>query len=332
VRAFVTGATGFVGSHLVEALLARGDDVVALVRNRSKADRRFGDRQPDYVEGDLHDEEALRRGAKQADVIFHIAGITSARDLSEFRRINEDGTRKVVEAAIHQGGGLRRMLLVSSLSAAGPTTRGVRLTEDVVPHPLSDYGRTKLAAERIVEASGLPFAIVRPPPVYGPHDMEVRRLFTFAARGFAPVFADGGQELSFVYIDDLVSAMLAAVERSPPDRTYFVCHPEVLTQEAFVMEVSRAVSAVRSGQARPPRVLLRIPGWAARVALNASDIIMGTIGSSSVLSTDKLREFLAEAWSCSPEALERDAGWRAEVPADEGLRRTAAWYRQHGWL
>jgi nucleoside-diphosphate-sugar epimerase len=332
VRAFVTGATGFVGAHLVEALLARGDEVVALIRNRSKADQRFGGRRPDYVEGDLHDEDALRRGAENADLIFHVAGITSARDLSEFRRINEHGTRKVVEAAIRQGGGLRRLLLVSSLSAAGPTSRGVRLTEDMAPHPLSDYGRTKLAAERIVEASGLPFAIVRPPPVYGPYDVEVRRLFTFAARGIAPVFADGKQELSFVYIDDLVSAMIAAAERTPPNRTYFACHPEVLTQEAFVEEVGRAVSEVRSGRARPPRVLLRIPGWAARLALSASDIIMGTVDSSSVLSSDKLREFLAEAWSCSPEALERDAGWRADVPAVDGLRRTAAWYRQHGWL
>lgn len=332
MRAFVTGATGFVGSHLVEALLARGDDVAALVRDPAKADRRFSDRRPHYVQGDLHDEDALRQGAQDADLIFHVAGITSARDLGQFRDVNEDGTRRVVEAALRHAGGLRRLLLVSSLSAAGPTTKGVRLTEDAAPRPLSDYGRTKLAAERIVRASGLPFAIVRPPPVYGPHDAEVRRLFSFAAHGVAPVFADGQQELSFVYVDDLVGAMLAAAETAPPDRVYFVCHPEVLTQEAFVLEVSHAVTELRTGRARPPRVWIRVPGWAARFALRSSDLIMRTVGRTSVLSSDKLREFLAEAWSCSPEALERDAGWRAEVPAAEGLRRTAAWYRQHGRL
>ncbi len=332
MKAFVTGATGFVGSHLVEALLARGDDVAALVRDPSKANQRFPDLRPRYVRGDLRDEEALHRGAKRAEVVFHVAGITSARDLSDFREVHEHGTRRVVEAAIHQAANLHRLLYVSSLAAAGPTSRGMRLTEEVAPHPLSDYGRTKLAGERIVEASGLPFTIVRPPPVYGPHDAEVRRIFTFAARGIAPVFADGQQELSFIYIDDLVSAMLDAAEKSPPNRTYFACHPEVLTAEAFVMEVGRAVSEVRTGRARPPRFLLRVPGWAARVALGVNGLIKRTLGSSSVLSPDKVTEFLAEAWSCSPEALERDTGWRAEVPAVDGLRRTAEWYRRNGWL
>ncbi len=332
MRAFVTGATGFVGSHLVEALLARGDDVTALVRDPSKANRRFPDLRPRYVQGDLRDEEALRRGATDVDVVFHIAGVTAARDLSEFREINEHGTRRVVEAAIQSAANLRRLLYVSSLAAAGPTSRGMRLTEEIAPHPLSDYGRTKLAGERIVEASGLPFAIVRPPPVYGPHDVEVRRIFTFAARGIAPVFADGQQELSFIYIDDLVSAMLAAAEQSPANRTYFACHPEVLTAEAFVTEVGRAVSEVRTGRARPPRLLVRVPGWAARVALGVNGLIKRTLGSRSVLTRDKVAEFLAEAWSCSPEALERDTGWRAQVPAVDGLRRTAAWYRRNGWL
>jgi nucleoside-diphosphate-sugar epimerase len=332
VRAFVTGATGFVGSHLVEALLARGDDVAALVRSPAKADRLFTERKPRYVRGDLSSRQALDDGVQDVDVVFHVAGVTSARGPAEFEEINRGGTERVIDAIRARGGSLDRLLYVSSLSAAGPAKRGSVLTEQDPPRPISAYGRTKLAGERAALDSGLPATVVRPPAVYGPRDVEVRRVFSFARYGIAPVFDDGGQELTFVYVDDLVAAMIAAVERGRVGATYYACHPEVITSEQFVVAASEAVSAVRSGTPRRPRITLRVPGWFARPALALNGAVVKLMGRTTVLSSDKVDELLAPSWACSPAALEADTGWQAEVPLADGLRRTARWLQEHGLL
>jgi len=332
VRVLVTGATGFVGSHLVEALLARGDEVVGLIRNPAKAARVFTNQQPELVPGDLDDAAALRRAAEGADAVFHVAALTSARDRAEFFAVNVTGTRNVLDASREAAPGLHRVVFVSSIAAVGPSARGVPVDEHVVPRPVSDYGASKLAGEDAVHGSGLPWTVVRPPAVYGPRDVQLRRVFSFARWRVAPVFGDGRQELSLIHVDDLVSALLAALDRGRPDGTYFAAHPQVVTTREFVTTVGRAVDEVLHGRARDPRLVLRIPFGVARVALTLNGAAMHALGRSTVLSADKIRELLAEGWTCSAAALERDTGWRAEIAAGEGLRRTAAWYRDAGWL
>jgi len=332
VRHFVTGATGFVGSHLTEALLARGDDVVALVRNLAKASRVFTERQPQIVQGDLDDPRALRRAVEGADVVHHVAGLTSARRDAEFLAVNRDGTRRVLEAVRDAAPGLRRFVHVSSVAASGPSRRGAPIDETAVPHPVSRYGESKLAGEEEVHRSGIPWTIVRPPAVYGPRDVELRRVFSFGKHGILPVFGDGRQELSLIHVTDLVSAQLAALDRGREEATYFACHPEVLTSEEFGIAITRAVQLALRGRAADPRMVLRLPNAVARVALRINGAAARAVGRSTVLSGDKIPELLADAWTCSPAALERDTGWRARLTAAVGLAETAAWYRNAGWL
>jgi nucleoside-diphosphate-sugar epimerase len=188
MRALVTGATGFVGSHLVEALQNDSVEVTALARSAAKAAdlAQFGVR---VVNGDLHDNAGLERAVRDQDVVYHVAGVVAARDEAEFLRSNRDGTRNVVTAAERQG--RPRFVLVSSLAAAGPAPRGAPLSGTEAPHPVTAYGRSKLAAEQIVRSSSLPWSIVRPPIVYGPRDREVLKVFRLARLGLAPVFGDG---------------------------------------------------------------------------------------------------------------------------------------------
>lgn len=321
MRAFVTGGTGFVGTHLVAALRRRGDDVTCLVRNPARATP-LGWRDVDIVRGDLHDRDALRRGCGDADIIYHVAGRISARDLDDFMRANRDGTANVLEAA---GRGPGRFVYVSSIAVAGPTQPGRPVDEARVPQPVTDYGRSKLAAELLVRQGPRPWTIVRPVVVYGEWDREILKVFRAARWGFAPVFGNGGQELSVIYAGDLATALIAA--GTAPDaagRTYFATHPTATTARGFVTAIGQALD-------KTVRVV-PIPGMVGRASLWTIGSLANLMGVSTVLSADKANEFLAPAWTCTAEALERDSGWTAAVGLTEGLARTARWYRENKWL
>ncbi len=322
MKAFVTGGTGFVGAHLVQALRARGDQVTCLVRNAAKA-QALGWTDVRLVRGDLDDAAALRDGCAGAEVIYHVAGRISARDLDEFMRANRDGTANVLEAAAPRPP--RRFVLVSSLAAAGPTVPGQPIDETRPPSPVTPYGQSKLAAELLVRAMAGSWTIVRPPTVYGEWDREVLKVFKLARAGLAPVFGDGSQELSVIYAGDLAAALVAAATApATARRVYYAAHPDVTTSRELVWAIGRAVG-------RQPRIV-PLPGPLARALLWTIGSIAHLAGRATLLSGDKAAEFLAPAWTCRPDALARDAGWRAETDLETGLRRTAAWYRNEGWL
>lgn len=322
MKAFVTGGTGFVGAHLVQALRARGDQVTCLVRNPAKA-QALGWTDVRLVRGDLDDAAALRDGCAGAEVIYHLAGRISARDLDEFMRANRDGTANVLEAAAQ--GPPRRFVLVSSLAAAGPTVPGQPIDETRPPSPVTPYGQSKLAAELLVRAMAGSWTIVRPPTVYGEWDREVLKVFKLARAGLAPVFGDGSQELSVIYAGDLAAALVAAATApATARRVYYAAHSDMTTSRELVRAIGRAVG-------RQPRIV-PLPGPLARALLWTIGSIAHLAGRATLLSGDKAAEFLAPAWTCRPDALARDAGWRAETDLETGLRRTAAWYRKEGWL
>ncbi len=323
MKAFVTGGTGFVGSHLVEALLARGDDVVCLVRDPGKARRLFGERTPTLVQGDMSDVGALASAAEGADVIFHVAALTAARNEREFLDVNVGGTERVLAAA---PAGISRFVHVSSLAAAGPSRRGRALQGGEPEKPVTPYGASKLAAEQAVRASRIPWTIVRPPTVYGPRDRELLRLFRLVRFGIAPVFGDGSQELSVVYVEDLVRALVEVVSAPTEGKIYYANHPDIVRSRALVKAAHRAI-----GGRRGPLVI-PMPALLARPMLWLTGTAVRIAGRTTLLSSDKADEFLAEAWTCSPAALMRDTTWTPSYDLSTGFSKTADWYRKHGWL
>jgi nucleoside-diphosphate-sugar epimerase len=322
VRVFVTGGTGFVGAHLVPALRRREDEVTCLVRSPAKAHAR-GWKDVRLVCGDLGNADALREGCAGADVVFHLAGRISARTAADFMRANRDGTANLLEAASETPP--QRLVLVSSLAAGGPSAPGQPIDESRPPAPVTPYGQSKLAAEVLLRAMPFPWTVVRPPAVYGEWDREVLKVFRLARLGVAPVFGDGSQELSVVYAGDLVTALIAAaLTPAAAGRVYYAAHPAVTTSRELVRAIGRAVG-------REPRIV-PLPAPLARGMLWAIGSVAHLAGRATVLSADKANEFLAPAWTCRPDALQRDTGWRAETDLETGLRRTAAWYRTEGWL
>lgn len=320
MKAAVTGATGFLGSHLLEALVERGDSVRALVRRETRPAWLAG---ATLVRGDLADAAALAALVAGAEVVYHVAGLVAARSEAEFQSANASGAARVADAA--RAAGVSRLVLVSSLAASGPTLSGRPLDAAAAPRPVSAYGRSKLAGEQAVRASGVAFTIVRPPTVYGPRDRELLRVFRLARLGLAPLLGDGAQELSLVHARELAAALVAsATSPTCAGRVYHAAHAEPVTQRGFVEAVGRAVGRrVRTPTLPAPAVsaLLRLSGAVGRLA-----------GRASVLGPDKAAELLAPAWTCTSAELERDTGWRARVGLDEGLAATAKWYRDAGWL
>jgi nucleoside-diphosphate-sugar epimerase len=322
VKALITGGTGFVGSRLADALRARGDDVTALVRSPRKAAalESLGVR---IVQGDLDDSAALERGADGQDVVYHVAGAVAALGEADFLRANRDGTANLLAACLRTGA--PRFVLVSSMAAGGPAPRGAPLDGSAPPRPVTAYGRSKLAGEELVRRSALPWTIVRPPTVYGPRDVEVLKVFKLARLGLGPVFGDGTQELSVVHVFDLAAALIAAATSSASvGKTYYACHPEIITSAGLVRAVGEAMG----------RRLIRIP--VPRVAGRALLAVTGGAAAlrqrPTILTADKANEFFQAAWTGDPSELMRDTGWRAEFDLRSGLADTYRWYRSAGWL
>ena len=327
MKVFVTGATGFVGSHLAAALVEHGDEVVCLARRPEQAAflASCGAR---VAPGSLEDAASLAAALASVDVVYHVAGLTAAPSEREFLEVNAEGTRRLISAAAAVAPGLWRFVYVSSVAAVGPAPRGGLLTEDSPCKPVTAYGRSKLAGEAAVRGSAaLPWTIVRPGVVYGPRDRELLRMFRLARFGFAPVFGRGRQKVSLVHVADLARAILlaGAVPRAE-GQTYHIAHPVALSQRDLARAIGRAVRAGRSPLVVP------VPAVVAAPIVRLMGRAAAATGRRSVVSGDKLAEFLAPSFATSVEKAERELGWRATIEPEAGLSSTAAWYRTEGWL
>ena len=324
MKTFLTGATGFVGGHLVDRLLAAGHEVTALVRSPDKA-RGLSARGVRLISGDLHSTDALREGAAAADVVFHMAALTGAVDEAQFLRANRDGTANVLAASVHAPT-RPRLVYVSSMAAGGPARRGVPKRDASDDRPVTMYGRSKLAGETVLRGADHPWVILRPPTVYGPRDRDnLLTVFKAARTGFAPVFGDGSMELSASYVEDLSAACLAAATASGVvGGTFYVNHPEVVTSADLVRTIGRTMG-------REVR-LVRIPEPLARGLLTLTGAVAELFQRKTILRADKANEFYQEAWTGDSAPFTSLSGWRATTDLTQGLARTLAFYREAGWL
>src|SRR5881409_3859957 len=242
MRAVVTGGAGFIGSHLIEALVQRGDEVVCV--ERPGASRRWLDGlDVCYRDSGLEDVAQLTAALAGSDVVFHLAGLTEARAPQDFYAVNTEGTERVFRAAAAHRGGAPRVVLMSSLAALGPCRNGDLLSPDTVPYPISDLGHSKLLAEAVAHAFAdrVPTTIVRSTSVYGPRERGVLKLFRLVRRGIALTVGSWHRQVSLIYVKDLVQALLrmADSERAV-HRTYCIAHPDPVTWCEFALMVGHA--------------------------------------------------------------------------------------------
>lgn len=325
MRVLITGATGFVGSHLVAMLAESGAEIRALVRRTSRTAQieRLGVQR---IEGGLDDAAALARGVAGADVVFHLAALTSARSEAEYERTNVGGTVRLLEAIAAASERPRRLIYLSSLAAVGPSTNGRPVGRDDPCRPLTTYGRTKLAGERACLEAGdlIETVVLRPPAVYGPRDREMLRFFRLAARGLLPVPAGAERMVQLVHVADLAEAALRAASAPGAAGIYHVAEPRAYRWN----EVAELF-----GQALGRRVrTMKIPPSFISTAAALSEMAAGAVGRSTVFNREKARELLAPGWLCETTALQDEVGFTPQITLASGLAQTAAWYRAERWL
>ncbi len=323
-RFLVTGATGFIGGHLVERLVSDGHAVTALVRSPDKASR-LRELDVTLLPGDLSlfADEALV--LDQVDVVVHLAGVVTAYDPAEYEAINFTAVVELMQCLHRQTWRPRRLLFASSLAAAGSNPSGHPWTESDPVAPMDPYGRAKARAEVALRRADFPVTCFRPPLVFGSGDPAFLTLFKPAAQGLGLCVAGEPQRLSWVYVDDLVQAVLALVDdERDGSYTYF-------TTSEDTMDTDRLWDALRAAFDR--RILvLPVPGPLLTVAAAVSSAVAPRLGLRNQLDHKQVAQMRAPRFECTSAALTADLGWSAQVSFEDAIRRTADGYRTLGWL
>jgi len=302
MRVAVTGATGFIGRHVVAHLRSRGDDVIEVGRPLQRV--------------------AVSKAIAGAETVVHLAGVVSASRDADYTAVNVEATAAVAEATRDAEA---RLVHISSLAAAGPAGPQAPRSEGDPPAPMTAYGRSKLEGERVVAAvAGLHWTVLRPGVVYGPGDRAVLPLFVLASRGVLPSIGRASAAYTFVYITDLVRAIASAVDRGASGDVLFVGHAKPVTTRALLEGVR---SAVGRGA-----IIVPVPLAALRLVALLGDVGGAIRGKPLPMNSRRYSELTTDGFVCRVERLRDRLGVVAAVGLDEGLAQAAAWYRREGWL
>jgi dihydroflavonol-4-reductase len=322
----VTGATGFVGRNLVEALLHRGYSVTCLVRNTSNT-RTLQKQHVRLVVGDINDPQSIRQAVIGVCAVYHLAGLIKAAGREEYFRVNQGGTRILLEALAKTNPDLNRFIHISSLAAAGPSKSDRGLTEDEKPNPVSWYGESKLMSEQeaLRYSDAFPVTVLRPSAVYGPYDSETLLIFRMIKRGCLLTPGRFIRRFSLIHVDDLAAACIKAAECSTPSgETYFISRPEIHTWA----DVGHAIAQNLKKKYRQ----ISIPQWMAATVGLAGDLWTGVTGRPATLNSQKVRELLQPSWICNSSKARAALGFSAAIDLERGINETVRWYKSQGWL
>lgn len=328
-KILITGGSGFIGSFIVEEALNRNMETWVAVRSSSS--RKFlQDTRIRFIELDFSSEENLRKqlAGHKFDYVVHAAGVTKCLDKNDFFRMNTNGTANLVNVLSEPDRMPRRMVFLSSLSIFG-AIREQQPYKDIEPtdqpKPNTAYGESKLKAERVVTESGIPSVILRPTGVYGPREKDYF-LMAKSIKGHVD-FAVGykQQDITFVYVKDVVQAVFLALDRGKPGSAYFLTDGEVYQSATFSNLIHEALG-------RPWWIRITAPVWVLRVITFFGDAIAHITGKISALNNDKYHILKQRNWRCNIRPAINELGFAPEYNLKKGVRETIEWYKANGWL
>lgn len=325
MKAFVTGATGFLGSHLVDRLLAEGHEVVCLVRPSSNL-RWLTNKKVTLVEGVLEPDNAgLLKGLQNADWCFHVAGLLSTPRPEEYYQVNVGGTRHCVEACVKVAPHLQRFVLVSSIAAIGPSPNGGSVNEKTKPNPVSEYGKSKLEGERVVweYQTKFPITIIRPPAIYGPRDSMIFPVFKLAKRGWFVLPASSQIKITMAYVEDVAAACLwAAKSDGAKNETFIVADGDRYRWH----DIADCLSHLLERKVRKIP-LVKSALWPIAFA---EEMRAKLFSKQPRLNRGHLHQFF-RSWNYDISKI-KQAGFTPQFNLARGMRAAVEGYRQLGWL
>jgi nucleoside-diphosphate-sugar epimerase len=327
---FITGAAGFIGSHLVKQAIHRGYAVHALVRDPAKA------QEIKSLGATLHRADLIHaRSIRQVmddlaasnihlDYVVHAAALTKARTEEELMEVNCGGTQNLLSALQLANMNPKKIVFISSLAACGPEQIGNTI-EEWHQQPLTRYGKSKLQAEAIIKSSGYaPYIILRPTAVYGPGEKDLFTVFNLVNKGWNPLPGFNRQELTFVYVKDLVTLILAALTSTRQDKTYFVTDGSVYDKSAL----GKAIAASLNKKS----VNLPLPLFLVKAIAAVSQYTAAMTNRQSALNLEKYRELSAQSWNCQVEPTFRDLDYTPQHNLQQGVNETTHWYLENKWI
>ena len=338
MKILITGASGFIGSFIVEEALRRGFETWAAVR-RSSSREYLQDERINFIELNLSSKEQLveQLRGKAFDYVVHAAGVTKCLNKQDFYRINTEGTMHLVDALIETGMPLKRFVFISSLSIFGAIHEQQpyeEIKETDTPQPNTEYGRSKLAAEQYLATIAqhpspnthhLPYIILRPTGVYGPREKDyfimaksIKQHSDFAV-GFKR------QDITFVYVKDVVQAVFLALDKGETGRKYFLSDGEVYQSTTFS-------DLIHEELGRPWWIRITAPVWVLRIVTFFGEYIGRLTGKVTALNNDKYNILRQRNWRCDIQPAIDELGYRPTTNLEQGVKETIQWYKDNKWL
>lgn len=331
MKILITGASGFIGSFIVEEALKQGFETWAAVRKSSS--RAFlTDERIHFIELNLSSKEQLVEQLRphQFDYVVHAAGVTKCLNKADFRRINTEGTKNLVDALLDLQMPLKRFVFLSSLSVFGAIKEQLpydEIREDDTPKPNTEYGRSKLEAERYIDSIGsrLPYIILRPTGVYGPREKDYFMMAKSIKQHIDFAVGYQRQDITFVYVTDVVQAVFLALEKGETGRKYFLSDGQVYQSTTFS-------DLIHEELGRPWWLRITAPVWVLRVVTFFGEYIGHMTGKVTALNNDKYNILRQRNWRCDIEPARRELGFEPKIQLKEGVKTTIQWYKDHKWL
>ena len=331
MKILITGASGFIGSFIVEEALKQGFETWAAIR-KSSSKEYLQDERIHFIELNLSSKAQLIEQLRphQFDYVVHAAGVTKCLNKADFRRINTEGTKNLVDALLHLQMPLKRFVFLSSLSVFGAIKEQLpydEIREDDTPKPNTEYGRSKLEAEKYIDSIGsrLPYTILRPTGVYGPREKDYFMMAKSIKQHIDFAVGYQRQDITFVYVTDVVQAVFLALEKGETGRKYFLSDGQVYQSTTFS-------DLIHEELGRPWWLRITAPVWVLRVVTFFGEYIGHMTGKVTALNNDKYNILRQRNWRCDIEPARRELGFEPKVQLKEGVKTTIQWYKDHKWL
>lgn len=331
MKILITGASGFIGSFIVEEALKQGFETWAAIR-KSSSKEYLQDERIHFIELNLSSKAQLIEQLRphQFDYVVHAAGVTKCLNKADFRRINTEGTKNLVDALLDLQMPLKRFVFLSSLSVFGAIKEQLpydEIREDDTPKPNTEYGRSKLEAERYIDSIGsrLPYTILRPTGVYGPREKDYFMMAKSIKQHIDFAVGYQRQDITFVYVTDVVQAVFLALEKGETGRKYFLSDGQVYQSTTFS-------DLIHEELGRPWWLRITAPVWVLRVVTFFGEYIGHMTGKVTALNNDKYNILRQRNWRCDIEPARRELGFEPKVQLKEGVKTTIQWYKDHKWL